>query len=147
MLQWLNNLLGRGSYSALDPRHKVKLHGIAFTLRKLDPLDYMKGAHVMTKYYETYGKPGVAALGAPSDGMIEKVREHYKDVLMCGVVTVRLNGKEYTPSRKDTVAGEFTLKVDNLMTDWTLAEELYAAILEFTYGKKKLTDMLSQKKN
>jgi hypothetical protein len=136
LLNWL--LPDRSLAQALDPRKKVKIHGIKFTLRKLNPMDHLTGAQVLRRVHEIYQKNDASG-EVVTEGMVEKLKKHYTDVFMASVVSVRCLGKELEPTRKE--AGPGKLPVGHLLTDWELAEQLYTAIMEFTYGKKKLKQL------
>lgn len=113
---------------------KIRVHGVKFEIRKIDPSDFLDGSKVMIQTYDTYKKeksqsPEVSA------SILNKVKEHYRDVFMSSVVSPKLRRND-----KDT-----GLLVDNLFTEWDLAHELYAKIMEFTYGKKKILQSILQK--
>ena len=143
MLNWL---FGERRLSrVLNPTKVVKLHGIAFTIRKLDPLAYLAGAKALQSVHITYEDARKAEGVAITEKEAERVREHYRDVLLKGVVSVRCMGRELVPTIKEAGPSESgKIPVDNLLTDWSLAEALYVAIIEFTYSKKKLSRILSQ---
>lgn len=153
MLNLFNLFSGGGRVAArLNPTKRVKLHGIVFTIRKLNPLDYFSGAKALHKIYDTYQKSGNGPpLGyEPKD--VEKIKAHYRDTLMAGVVSMRCLGKELEPTRLQLDAlkpedRKTKIPVDHFMTDWSLAEELYLSIVVFTYGKKKLQAILSQNRS
>jgi len=144
LLNWLYS--GRAFTKALNPEKVVKINGIYFTIRKLNPLHYLAGAQVLKKVHDIYQRPDKQE--TPIDqAMISKIESHYKEVFMMGIASVRLHGVELQLSRKPITEEEkgSKLPVEHLMTDWFLAEELYAAILEFTYGKKKIKQSLLRK--
>ena len=141
MLNWL---WGRRSISErLNPTKRVRLHGIVFTIRKLNPLDYFAGAKALQSVHVTYEDARKADKVMITEAEAEKVKTHYRDTLLKGVVSVRCMGRDLIPTLKEVKAGEDKIAVDNLLTDWSLAEELYLAIVQFTYGKKKLSRILS----
>ena len=148
MLNWFLDRFFSGRIARrLNPTRRVKLHGIRFTIRKLNPMDYLTGAKALHKIYDTYNRDK-SPTGDFSEKDAEKVKNHYRDTLMAGVVSVRCLGRELEPTRKAVDAGEHKLPVDHLITNWGLAEELYLAIVTFTYGKKKLRQiLLSQRKS
>lgn len=102
----------------------VRIHGVKFQIKKIDPTAYLDGSRAMIQQYDIYK---VSKAGPVGDTAIDKVKDHYKDVFMAAVVSPLLRRKE----------GEGLL-VDYLFTEWDLAHELYTAIMEYTYGKKKL---------
>ena len=104
----------------------IVVHGIKFEIKKIDPTAYLDGSKAMVQLYDVY-KVGSKDQAPPiNDALMNKVKDHYKDVFMASVVRPVLR-------RKD---GEGIL-VDNLFTDWDLAHELYSKIMEHTHGKKK----------
>lgn len=120
---------------AIAPK-KVKVHGIKFKIKKINPVDHLSGAKIMQQMYETYqtsDDKSRAALAFSAD----KIKSHYVDVFMSSVVSPVL-------CRKIGGDGIF---VENLFTDWGLAEELYSAIMVHTYGKKKLNQFGFHAKN
>lgn len=145
LLDWLYS--GRSLEKALNPTKVVKIHGIKFTIRKLRPLDYLNGANALKKVYDTYQKPETS--NVLENSAIEKVYKHYIDVFMGGIVSAKCLGKELVPSRKPPEESEKDSKiyVENFLTDWSLAESLYNEIFSFTYGKKKIKLLMSQKAN
>jgi len=144
----LFGVFGRKNLSEiLDPKKRVKIHGIQFTIRKLNPLQYLAGTKALVKLYDIYQRSE-----APTEKQIDasftaRMLEHYSDVFIGGVVSVKLNTLDLELSRKIPESGEKKLHVENLLTDWSLAEELYRNIQEFTYGKKKTHLSNFQKKN
>lgn len=117
---------------------KVKVQGIIFHLKKLDPLDYASGAQAMHMQFDTFDGKKAKSKGDVLIENSDRIREHYIDVIMCSV-------KEPKLSRKDGVEGH--IFVEKLFTDWSLVEDLYLKILEVTYGKKKLNRFLLRAKN
>lgn len=126
----------RSLASALTKTYRVKVCGVVFRIRKVNPLDYMAGAQVLQKQFDVYKTKGQKqAETTMTDGRIKAVKEHYKDIFMAGVVSPALTRKEGTEG----------ILVDNLFSDWDLAEGLYRKIMELTYGKKKFRSMLSHR--
>lgn len=120
----------------LNKTKKVRIHGVKFYIKKIDPTAFLDGSKVMIQQYDTYkvSKPSAEL----NESVLNKIREHYKDVFLASVVTPKLCRKEKEGDG---------LLVDNLFTEWDLAHELYAAIMEHTYGKKKLIQSISQRIN
>jgi len=114
--------------------HKVKIHGIFFKLRRINPMDYVAGTKAVQMHYDTYKTKGQKDQIQKLNQNVEKVKEHYVDVFMAGVVEPKL-------CRKKDGEGIF---VQNLFTDWDLANELYLKIMEITYGKKKFQSLISR---
>lgn len=107
---------------ALKETKAIYVHGVLFRIKKLDPFAYMDGSNAIAQVFQTWEQK--RELTEPN---MKKVKDHFRDVFLAGVVEPKL-------ARKKEDEGVF---VDNLFTDWGLANELYGAIFEYTYGKKK----------
>jgi len=109
---------------------KVKIQGVIFKIRKMNPLDHVTGAKVMTAIHSKY-----RALKEQDDDIVvsdsdlKKVKSHYRDVFMAAVVKPHLSRKE-----NDGVS----IFVDDLIQNWDLTIDLYDQINLLTYGKKKI---------
>jgi hypothetical protein len=117
----------------LSATHKIKAHGMRFTIKKIDVLDVCTGAKVCANVYDTY-KVGKQVVDDVSNS---KVKAHFADVLLAGIVYPAL-------CRKVEDEKDGKILVDKLLTDWDLAGELYEEIMSFTYGKKKYKQLISQ---
>jgi len=106
----------------------VKVHGIIFKIRKINPLDHVTGAKVMVSIHDKYRKAKDENI-EPSEADLKKVKAHYRDIFMASVVKPQLSRK-----KNDGV----TIFVDDLLQNWDLAVELYEQINLLTYGKKKI---------
>jgi len=134
MLKWLRNPFGRELKDVVGQTKRVVVHGVPFKIRKVNPVDFLNGSEVMLKEFDTY-KPKAqeiaeAQLEIKAKKALEQMQRHYRDVFMSAVVDPKL-------VRKPEDAGDGALFVDFLFTEWDLANELYAEIVAFTYGKKK----------
>ncbi len=109
----------------------VRIHGVKFLIKKLDPANHLEGNKVMLQLYDIYKVEKRSNEAVAKD--MEKVRAHYKDVFLCSVVEPKLARKE----------GDAGLPVEHLFTEWDFANDLYAKIMEYTYGKKKMTSVSS----
>jgi hypothetical protein len=110
----------------VNAKKSVTINGVLFILKKIDPLHHMKGLKVMRSTFDLYRlKGGSQEL---SDGEAKKIREHYRDVFLSGVVRPKL-------SRED---GEDSVFVDEIFLDQDMTEKLYMEIMYHTYGKKNL---------
>jgi len=144
MIKWL---FGGGVSARLNPIMAVKVHGIRFMIRKLNPLDYLTGAKALHQIYDTYKRAGKSLSDGFEEKDVAKIKSHYRDTFMAGVVSMRCAGVELLPTRSEKVDhGDAKIPVDHFMTDWDLAEELYQAIVVFTYGKKKMRAILRSQK-
>lgn len=115
--------------------HRVNIHGVIFHLKKLSPLDYVTGARVLQSSFDTYKTSTEKQQLEILSTNMDKIKEHYIDVFMASVVEPKLSRKKDVPD---------TMWVENLFSDWDLINELYMTIIELTYGKKKLKQLMSQ---
>lgn len=108
----------------------VRVHDVRFVIRKIDPLSYLTGSKVMLSHYASYEEKRAA--GKQDDvALMKATRDHYRDVFLQAVVEPKL-------CRTPEEAKNGEIPVDYLMTEWDMAVQLYVAIIEFTYGKKKV---------
>lgn len=138
LMGWLLRRDAQAVKKALNPTKEVKIEGIIFQIRKINPIDYLAGFKIMNQMYETYkieGKEKSAELVSAS-----KIRDHYVDIFTAAVINPKI-------VRKLKDGQNDALLVDALFNNWEICEKLYAAIIEFTYGKKKLRQLASQKKS
>lgn len=131
---WASFWGGRSLRSALDTRKKVKIRGVRFVIRKLNALDFMTGAKVLQQTFQTYEEKRKAKANSLQDFEViqKKLKEHYRDVFLASVIEPKL-------SRKDT--GE-EVCVDEILADSEMCDALYLAIMDHTYGKKKVFSAL-----
>jgi hypothetical protein len=113
----------RSLESYLSKTKLIKVHGVKFKIKKIDPTNYLDGSKVMLQEYDLYkiGKPDSTT---PN---YNKIKEHYRDIFMSAVVDPKLSRD------KEKQDGLF---VDNLFTDWDFASQLYSQIMIYTYEKK-----------
>lgn len=103
---------------------ELVIRGVIFKIKKISPLDHLNGSQVMLAMFDTYKAGGKEV----SDVDSKKIKQHYGDIILAGVVSPVI-------VRKDD--GKHT-SIDEVLSDWDLAEELYQAIIIHTYSKKKL---------
>lgn len=115
--------------------HVVKVHGVVFKVRKLNPIDFATGARALQMHFDTYKTAGEKEQLSLLEKNGEKIKEHYRDVIMACVMEPRLSRKENEPG---------SIWVENLFTEWDLVTDLYLAIMEVTHGKKKLKSLISR---
>lgn len=113
--------------TVLNETKTVKINGVLFKIRKLNPLDHAKGLEVMRAQFDTY-RVKSSEPQELTEGQIKKVRKHYRDVFMASVVQPRLSIKDDSE----------LVCVDDIFRDEVMAERLYMEIMFLTYGKKKL---------
>lgn len=116
--------------SVLNQTFDIKAQGVKFTVRKLNPMDFMAGYKTLVHSFDTYK---TATETQAIDQMVNqsgKMKEHFTDVFLAAVIEPKLVRKQ-----ADSDKG---IWVENLYSDWDLVNELYSKIMEVTYGKKKL---------
>lgn len=109
---------------------------MVFKIKRIDVLDHCTGAKVCAAVYDTY-QVGNDNTKDPSEGGLKKIKSHYIDVLMAGIVYPEFSRKEELGK----------ILIDNLLTDWDLATELYGEIMLHSYGKKNFKLHTSQGKS
>lgn len=119
----------------LNHMEEIRVCGIKFTIRKISPIDYLDGSQVMQRMFDTYT---VNKSDDAVPGLMKHLKKHYSDIFMAAVVEPKLT--------RATPAEEGKIFVENLMTDWELATELYEKIMQLTYGKKNYLLYKSQGK-
>ena len=128
MFNWLRK--ERSISDVVFETKKIVVWGVPFTIRRMSAMNHLDGSKVMTKSYDVYKSSDVVTGGqTPANTQMSKIKDHFIDVIMAGVVSPKL-------SRKKGVEGEFY--VDDLFENDQFAGDLYVKIMEFTYGKKKM---------
>ncbi len=124
MLSWFLGLFfEKNLEKELDRTKRIKVKGFKFTIKRVSPLDHLKGSKVMLQAYEVL-KMGKVSSPEASE---KKIKEHLTEVLLAGVVHPKLSLKE-----------DEGIQIDKLFVDYELVNDLYAQIIAFTYGKKKM---------
>lgn len=105
---------------------KVKIRGVIFVIKKINPMDHLTGAEVMMQTYADYIEKRQHDKAVQPN--YEKMKKHLTDVLLAGVVKPELDRKP----------GGESIHVEEVFRDWDLAMDLYNEIMTYTYGKKKI---------
>lgn len=126
---------GRRLQDVLNEQRIVKVHGIRFTIKKVDPLVFLDGSKVMLQEFDTYKVK--KDLAATAESALKQVKVHYTDVFCSSVISPKLVRKREDAFDENGMALPDVIFVEYLFTEWNLAHELYSRIIEFTYGKKK----------
>jgi hypothetical protein len=124
MLNWL---FGRELKNVLEETKNVKAKGVRFKIKKVDVLSYLNGSKVLMQHFDTYKTKSTLPVQM-DESAAKKIKEHFADVLVAGVVYPPLSHK------KD----EGKQCVHDLFIDWEMVTQLYNHIMLHTYGKKKL---------
>jgi hypothetical protein len=131
MLKLLKRIfLGRDLKDALNQTTFIKVHGIRFYIKKADPIAFLDGSKVLLQCFDTYKLKSEKEVPQATSNALKKLEEHYIDIFMSTIIEPKL-------ARSTEKAQDGEIPVQHLFTDWDLANELYARIVEFTYGKKK----------
>ena len=127
----LKMLFGRDLKTELYETRKIKVRGVRFTIKKVNLLNYLEGSEVLLKKFDTHKTVGVK--DAPAKLSEERARKHYAAILVAGVAEPKLVYKKEDDG----------ILVDDLFINWEMVVDLYSKILEFTYGKKKVKQLIS----
>ena len=132
LFQAIRKLFSPRTLDDLFAPKRIKIMGIIFKIKKIDPINYLDGSQVLLSSYAVY------KTGSKDEQEIsmKKIRKHQIDVLMAGVVEPQLTRSE---------DGE-GIHVDKLFTDQGLVTALYTSIIEYTYGQKKKNLLSSYRK-
>jgi hypothetical protein len=128
-------ILGRDLKTELYATKKIKVAGVRFTIKKINLLNYLDGSELLLKKFDIHKTAG--AKEAPANNLNEKkAKQHYAEVLVAGVVEPKLVFK----------AEEEGILVDDLFINWEMVVKLYGEIILYTYGKKKMKQLISAAK-
>ncbi len=122
---------GKQLIDVLNETKKVKVHGIIFTIRKVNVLNYLDGSEIIQPHYGTY-QVGKDSVPTPNE---KKVKKYFSEVFVAGVVSPKISFKDE----------EGCINVENMFTDWGLVTDLHQEIMVHTYGKKKMALSALQK--
>lgn len=128
MFNWL---FGKSLESYLHETKTVKVKGIKFTIKKINALNYLDGSRALQQSFDTY-KTKSDASAVMSD---KKVADYFENVLCGCVVHPRLVHKKEDQG----------IFIQDLFVDWDLVVGVYNEIMLFTYGKKKMKQLASQR--
>lgn len=130
MLKWLKRVFfGRDLREILGETKQVRIHGVKFVIRKINPMDYLAGTKSLRQFYSTYQVDSINNVEL-KENHARDIQSHYSDVFLSCIVDPELKKSKETEGP--------AIPVDHLFTDWDLANRLYMAVMEFTYGKKKI---------
>ncbi len=110
---------------------KIKVNGLPFVIRKIEVLDYLEGARVLTESFSVYKTANEKKFGSDADvSNIKKVKKYLTDVICAGVVKPKF-------TREETSDDPNVIPIKELFTDWQLAQQLSQEIFNHSQGKKK----------
>jgi len=117
--------VGRELHDVLFETKKIRIKGIIFIIKRIDPHDFLSGHMVMRQVYDEYK---IKSDDKVLNNNLKKIREHMSHVLVAGTVKPKLSLKD--------VPGH--INVSEVFKDPSIADKLFEEINLFTYGKKKL---------
>lgn len=129
MFSWI---FGKSLEKELYATKPIKVNGVKFVIRKVNISNYLEGSKVLLQKFDTH-KTSKQKESEPQVSQ-DKIKKHQADVLVAGVVEPKLVFK----------SSENGILVDDLFMNQEMVNGLYTAILEYTYGKKKVADMAQQ---
>ena len=88
-------------------------------------MDFLDGSQVMLSMYETYKSGKGDQINEKS---FKKIKKHYTDVLMAGVVKPCLTRDENEVDK---------IHINEMFNDWDMCSKVFDEIITLTYGKKK----------
>lgn len=127
----LRRLFSKDLKTELYKTKKIVVCGVRFEIKKINLLDYLNGSKVLLQQFDTYKTAGVK--NTPANLSEDNAKKHLADVLVAGVVNPKLTHKE---NGND-------IPVNDLFMNMDMSNELYMKILEYTYGKKKVRQLIS----
>lgn len=105
----------------------VVIDGIKFRIKKLDVMNYLEGAKVMQEIYAIYKNSEQKQIDEKTITSLKKTREIMKDIILSGVIHPKI-----TRTKEDQ-----GIHIDDVLSDWSISNQLVNAIIEFTAPKKK----------
>lgn len=115
------------------PVKTVKIDGMKFVIRKVNLMDYLEGAKVMSETFAIYRKekPTVENLETAS---LNKLKKYLTDIICAASVKPKF---VRTKEGEATLLEKGQIPIDEIFNDWSLAQRLAQEIFDFTHGKKK----------
>ena len=113
----------------INPVKVVKIHGIKFSIRKINVLDYLEGAKVMAETFSTYKGKDAASFDTNDFAAINKLKKYVGDIILAGCVHPKFS--------RDENPTDDAIPISTLFNDWVLTQKLSQAIFDYTNGKKK----------
>ena len=109
----------------------IKIDGLSFEIRKINVLDHLEGAKVLSEIFSVYKntkeKNNIEMLDVSN---INKLKSYLTDIICAGCVKPKF-------TRDDVAKNESEIPIKDLFSDWLLSQKLAQEIFEHTHGKKK----------
>jgi len=135
MIKKLRSLFfGKELNDVLNEYKKVKIKGVIFHIKRINPLDYLNGSKVMIQIFDEYKRTNDVL---QVDKNYDKIKNHYIDVILAGVIKPQLSRKENDSNK---------IYVGEIINNPEMTNDLYTVIMDYSYGKKKIRNFLSPKK-
>jgi hypothetical protein len=119
---------------------KIRIDSVDFTIRKINLLDHAAGLNVVTQFFQVYTKTNPKV----DEKLINdtaQVRKFMRDFIYAGLVEPKLHMKPLKDGEKLPL-GEY--HVDEILADMELSSKLFAAIYQYSIGKKKRRSIRSR---
>jgi hypothetical protein len=110
----------------------IKIDGFTFKIRKINVLDHLEGAKVMAETFSTYKtKKDFNTVNDTDIANLKKIKKYITDIICAGVI------EPVFVREKALITAPNEILIDDLFSDWVLAQRLAQEIFDFTNGKKK----------
>ena len=108
----------------------IRIDGIPFIIRKINVLDYLAGAKVLSETFSVYkNKDPQKIIEAFDQSNINQLKKYMTDVICEGCLKPKF-------VRDKASAKEGEVPIEDLFADWILAQRLSEEIFAYTHGKK-----------
>lgn len=111
----------------------INIDGVPFVIRKIQVLDYLEGAKVLAEIFSTYKNQkanDTKTIEQIDTNNLNKAKTYITDIICAGCVRPKF-------CRKAPEEGSNEIHIEEVFSDWVLAQKLAMEIFEFTQGKKK----------
>lgn len=129
----LKRFFGKSLKKELYATKKIIVAGVKFEIKKINLMNYLDGSEVLIQKVDTYKTKGEKLAADIGQISTAKVNKHYCEIFVAGVVEPKLVFKKEDDG----------ILVDDLFINPEMVNQLYLEILEYTYGKKKVRQLLS----
>lgn len=114
----------------LNSEKNIRINGLPFTIRKINVLDHLEGAQVLSEIFSTYKTQTEKNISNYDVTGFNKARKYLTDIICAGVVKPKFIRAESSDNPNE-------IPIKELFNDWFLAQKLSQEIFDHTNGKKK----------
>ena len=112
------------------PTKTIKIDEMTFVIRKINVLDHLEGAKVLSEIFSVYkNSKEKSTLNSLDVSNINKLKSYLTDIICAGCVKPKF-------TRDDIAKNESEIPIKDLFSDWLLSQKLAQEIFEHTHGKK-----------